>query len=146
VLKTELNLFRLAWIQDKTLRKQSHDRILKFQNSIEENEDLLDNKQSEKKKIDEKLKAAEEESRQERGTINELEKELKELRKRKEVNLELIHHLAMAREKLDMKAQSLSDHIWETYGILMKQVDVDDYPKIRIVKRLEKESVFCDKN
>jgi chromosome segregation protein len=107
------------------LTKQSHDRILKFQNSIEENEDLLDNKQSEKKKIDEKLKAAEEESRQERGTINELEKELKELRKRKEVNLELIHHLAMAREKLDMKAQSLSDHIWETYGILMKQVDVE---------------------
>jgi chromosome segregation protein len=54
--------------------------------------------------------------------INEIEKELKEVRRRKEVNMELVHHLDMAREKMDMQSQALSDHIWETYGILMKQV------------------------
>ncbi len=104
------------------LTEQSQQKIFKYKNSIEENEISLDKLQEEKSHIDVKLRKAEEESSKQRGRINELEKELKELRKRKEVNLELVHHLAMAREKLDMKAQSLSDHVWETYGLLMKQI------------------------
>jgi chromosome segregation protein len=104
------------------LTEQSQQKIFKFKNSIEENEISLEKLQEEKSHIDIKLQKAEEESSKQRGQINELEKELKELRKRKEVNLELVHHLTMAREKLDMKAQSISDHVWETYGLLMKQI------------------------
>lgn len=37
--------------------------------------------------------------------------------------MELVHHLDMAREKMEMQGQALSDHIWETYGILMKQIE-----------------------
>ena len=38
--------------------------------------------------------------------------------------MELVHHLAMAKEKFEMQAENLSDHVWETYGILMDQIDV----------------------
>ncbi|HMB41356.1 MAG TPA: AAA family ATPase, partial [Balneolaceae bacterium] len=40
-----------------------------------------------------------------------------------EVNLELVHHLTMAKEKLEMQAQGIADHIWETYEILMDQLE-----------------------
>jgi chromosome segregation protein len=41
------------------------------------------------------------------------------------VNLELVHHLAMAKEKFEMQIENFSDHIWETYGILMDQVEAE---------------------
>jgi chromosome segregation protein len=71
---------------------------------------------------DQKLAEAEEATAKERGKIKETDDSLKELRRKKEVNTELVHHLSMAKEKFDMQAQSLSDHIWETYGILMDQL------------------------
>ena len=37
--------------------------------------------------------------------------------------MELVHHLSMAKEKMEMQSQALSDHLWETYGSLMKQID-----------------------
>jgi len=77
---------------------------------------------------DEALKKAEEDSAKQRGSINELDKNLKEVRRQKEVNLELVHHLAMAKEKMEMQIQGLSDHIWETYGILMKQIEGAEMP------------------
>jgi chromosome segregation protein len=105
------------------LTEQSEQKIVKFNSIIEESESALDKLREEKKEVDLQLEKAREESSKQRGYINELEKELRELRNRKDVNLELVHHLTMAREKLEMKAQALSDHVWETYGILMKQIE-----------------------
>jgi chromosome segregation protein len=105
------------------LTEQSEQKIVKFNSTIEESESALDKLREEKKEVDLQLKKAREESSKQRGYINEIEKELKELRNRKDVNLDLVHHLTMAREKLEMKAQALSDHVWETYGILMKQIE-----------------------
>jgi chromosome segregation protein len=107
----------------KELMVESKEKIEKYTYAIEQTEKQLSVKKENKEEADKKLAAAEEASSRQRGIINEIEKELKELRRRKEVNLELVHHLSMAHEKLEMKSQALSDHIWETYGILMDQVE-----------------------
>ncbi len=101
---------------------QSKEKITGYREKIKQAEKKLEEAKSQKKEADEKLSAAEEQSSKQRGKINEVEKELKDLRKRKEVNLELVHHLSMAKEKFEMKSESLSDHIWETYEILMDQL------------------------
>ncbi len=64
-----------------------------------------------------------------RGSINEIEKQLKEIRRQKEVNIELVHHLHMAKEKMDLQSESLRDHVWESYGLLIKQLKSDPLPE-----------------
>ncbi len=105
------------------LTDQSSEKIEELEKTIDNHEKKLVKLREEEKEAVRELKEAEEASSLQRGEIQELEKELKTLRQRKEVNLELNHHLSMAREKLEMQAESVSDHIWETYGLLMKQVD-----------------------
>lgn len=112
----------------KDLMEESRKRITEFEKSIEQTDKQLGIKREEKLEADQNLKLAEEAAAMQRGRINEQDKELRELRRRKEVNMELVHHLTMAREKFEMQAQSLADHIWETYGVLMKQLE-DDLPE-----------------
>lgn len=107
------------------LSSQSKGRIEGYKKTIKETETTLEQKKEEKTEADRELSGVEEAAAEQRGTILEIEKELKELRQRKEVNLELVHHLTMAREKFELQAQNLSDHIWETYGVLMKQIEED---------------------
>lgn len=105
--------------------QEARQRIISYKNAVEQYEKNLEVARSQKETADDALRAAEGASAKQRGRINEIEKELKELRRRKEVNMELVHHLAMAREKFEMQEKSLSDHIWETYGILMNQIEVE---------------------
>jgi chromosome segregation protein len=110
-------------IENRTqLTEESKERIEELTAKTKELQEIITVKSEEKKKADEALEKAEETAAKQRGKINEIEKELKEVRRKKEVNMELVHHLDMAREKMEMQSQALSDHIWETYGILMKQV------------------------
>ncbi len=102
----------------------SHDKIGEFREKIVQTEKELSLHREKKKAADAKLEEAGEASSLVRGQINEMEKELKDLRRKKEVNLELVHHLTMAREKFELQAQSFADHIWETYGLLMKQLNM----------------------
>ena len=106
-----------------TLLEESYKKIADYNATIKRTENELEELNRKKAAADVKLKEAEEASGRQRGEINEIEKELKELRRKKEVNLELVHHLTMAKEKFELQAQSLSDHIWETYGILMDQIE-----------------------
>ncbi len=111
-------------IENRTkLTEESKARIESYTQQISSLEQELSNNQELKVEADEALKKAEEAASIQRGKINEFEKELKEARRRKEVNMELVHHLAMAKEKMEMQSQALTDHVWETYGILMKQVE-----------------------
>ncbi|MEX0905985.1 MAG: chromosome segregation protein SMC [Balneolaceae bacterium] len=107
----------------KELLEESKKKISSYTTGIEQTDQKLVSTRELKSEADLKLAETEEASAKQRGAINEIEKELKELRRRKEVNLELVHHLSMAREKFDMQAQALSDHIWETYGVLMDQLE-----------------------
>ena len=112
---------RLQNRSEKT--EEAKKRIKKFKSSIEQLEDELSTLKEKKKEADKELEQAEEKAGKERGRINKIEKDLKEVRRRKEVNMELVHHLAMSKEKYEMQIENLSDHIWETYGVLMDQID-----------------------
>ncbi len=104
---------------------ESKKQIEQFRESIRITKQQLAGKREEKIEADQRLEAAEEAAALVRGKINEMEKELKTLRHKKEVNLELVHHLEMAKEKFELQAQGHADHIWETYGLLMNQVKAD---------------------
>lgn len=99
--------------------------IKRYKSTIEQVKDQLKTDREKKREADKKLEAAEEASGRQRGKINEVEKELKEVRRQKEVNMELVHHLSMAKEKFEMQANTISDHVWETYEILMDQIKVE---------------------
>ncbi|MDX1617174.1 MAG: chromosome segregation protein SMC [Balneolaceae bacterium] len=106
-------------------KEEAKSQIEKYRSRIEELEEELQVAREEKEEADQALSEAEEASSKQRGRINEIEKELKEVRRQKEVNMELVHHLEMAKEKMELQAENLTDHIWETYGILMKQIDAE---------------------
>ena len=112
---------RLKIRSEKT--EEAKDRISKYRSTIEQLKDELSTLKEKKQEADKQLEQAEEASGKQRGRINEIEKDLKEVRRRKEVNMELVHHLAMSKEKYEMQIENLSDHIWETYGVLMDQID-----------------------
>ncbi|MDZ7658893.1 chromosome segregation protein SMC [Fodinibius sp.] len=112
---------RLKIRSEKT--EEAKERITKYRSTIEQLEDELSTLKEKKQEADKQLEQAEEASGKQRGRINEIEKDLKEVRRRKEVNMELVHHLAMSKEKYEMQIENLSDHIWETYDVLMDQID-----------------------
>jgi chromosome segregation protein len=117
-------------IENRTkMTGQSKKNIQNYKVYLEQLEAELILNRGQKSEADVALVKAEEASAQQRGVINQVEKNLKEARQQKEVNMELVHHLSMAREKMEMQIQSLSDHIWETYGILMKQIEGAEMPK-----------------
>lgn len=111
------------------LTEQSRKNITEFTSYIQILEDELAKNHQLKIEADEALHKAEDAAAKQRGTINEIEKNLKEIRRQKDVNMELVHHLSMAKEKMEMQVQGLSDHIWETYGILMKQIEGAKMPE-----------------
>ncbi|MDX1639600.1 MAG: chromosome segregation protein SMC, partial [Balneolaceae bacterium] len=104
-------------------KEEAKSRIAEYSFRIDELEDELSTARERKKEADQKLTEAEQANARQRGRINEIEKDLKELRRQKEVNMELVHHLDKAQEKFEMQSENVSDHIWETYGILMDQID-----------------------
>jgi len=114
---------RLEMRSQKT--DEARERIERYKSSIEQYEEQLEQYREKKQEADKALEEAERTSAKQRGNINEIEKNLKEVRRRKEVNMELVHHLAMAKEKFEMQIENLSDHIWETYGILMDQIEAE---------------------
>ncbi len=117
-------------IENRTkLTEQSKKNIEESTSYIDKLEKELASNKELKTQADEALQKAEEAAAKQRGQINEIEKNLKEVRRQKEVNMELVHHLSMAKEKMEMQVQGLSDHIWETYGILMKQIEGAEMPE-----------------
>jgi len=117
-------------IENRTkLTEQSKKNITESTTNVERLEEELSVNQELKVEADEALQKAEDSAAKQRGSINEIEKNLKEIRRQKEVNMELVHHLSMAKEKMEMQVQGLSDHIWETYGILMKQIENAEMPE-----------------
>lgn len=69
--------------------------------------------------------ACEKASAEARGSMNALDTELRDLRKRKENNTELLHLQQLTLEKKEFTRKSYTDHIWETYSLVMDQLDVE---------------------
>lgn len=102
--------------------KQSKDLILRLKKEIESKRAELEKLGRDKVDADETLSEAEEQVQRQRGRLNQLEDDLREIRRKKEINVELVHHLGMAKSRFDMQSKSIADHIWETYGLLIDQL------------------------
>ncbi len=102
--------------------KRSKDLILSLKKEIEVKQAELDRLKRDKVDADEALNEAEERVQIQRGRLNQLEEEIKTNRRKREIGLELLHQLEMTRNRYDLQVKSLSDHVWETYGLLMDQV------------------------
>lgn len=102
--------------------KRSKDLILSLKKEIEFKKTELERLKRDKVDADEALNEAEERVQIQRGRLNQLEEEIKNNRRKREIGLELLHQLEMTRNRYDLQIKSLSDHVWETYGLLMDQV------------------------
>lgn len=102
--------------------KRSKDLILSLKKEIEVKQTELERLKRDKMDADESLNEAEERVQIQRGRLNQLEEEIKNNRRKREIGLELLHQLEMTRNRYDLQIKSLSDHVWETYGLLMDQV------------------------
>jgi chromosome segregation protein len=111
-----------------TSARESKDKILSYKEQIESLKGSIDSLKRDKLDADEALAEAEDATSRQRGRINQLDEALQDSRRKKEINLELVHHLEMAKSRFDMQSKSISDHIWESYGILMDQI-TDEMPE-----------------
>lgn len=102
----------------------SKDRILSYRNVIDEANLELEQLYEKKKQADEALADADDACAKERGHINQIEEDLRDRRRKREVNMELLHHLNMAKSQFDMQSKNIADHIWETYNILIENIEV----------------------
>lgn len=102
--------------------RNSKDKIITYKQQIEELTHSLEGLRKDKSDADEELTEAEESAARQRGRINQFDEDLRDVRRKREINMELVHHLGMAKERFDMQLKSIADHVWETYGLLMDQL------------------------
>lgn len=107
------------------LLKESTDRIESLAQQVKEDQARRAELSGQFEKSQETLRNREERSSIKRGEINSLEKGLREIRSRKETNTEILHLQQLTQEKKEMQAKNLSDHIWDTYGLLMNQLKAE---------------------
>lgn len=102
--------------------RESKDRILESQAEIRRLTEDIARHKSDKIDADATLAEADDIAARYRGRLNQIETDLREIRRRKDVNLELLHHLGMSKERYELQAQTIADHVWEAYGMLMDAV------------------------
>lgn len=108
---------KTAMIRAKEMESDLGSRIEKARIAVEEGR-LQVNQAAEA------LKTVKEENASLRGAIRQLEEEVRDVQRKKEVNTDLIHHLDMARQNLQSQLKQLSERVWEDYGKLIRQLEV----------------------
>ena len=103
--------------------KASKDRIIGLREQVDEYEDQLREMLIKKEEVEKELQGAEEACSRQRGKINLLEEDLKDTRRKKDSNQDLLHSLELAKSRLEMEQKNINDHIWETYSMTIDQID-----------------------
>ena len=103
--------------------KSSKDQIIALREQLESANDELREKLIQKEEAEKEYREAEETCARQRGKINLIEENLKEVRRKKDSNQELLYSLELAKSKLEMDQKNINDHIWETYSLTMDQID-----------------------
>ncbi len=103
--------------------KSSKDQIIALREQLETAGDELREELIKKEEAEKDYREAEETCARQRGKINLIEENLKEVRRKKDSNQELLYSLELAKSKLEMDQKNINDHIWETYNITMDQID-----------------------
>jgi chromosome segregation protein len=104
---------------------QSNQTIEELEATIAQHTNRVDTLNNDLTKAQQQQQACEKASAEARGSMNALDTELRELRKRKETNTELLHLQQLTLEKKEFTRKSYTDHIWETYSLVMDQLTVD---------------------
>ncbi|MEX0929343.1 MAG: AAA family ATPase, partial [Balneolales bacterium] len=102
--------------------RQSKDKILAFQKEIEQTQERIAELDKEGSVASQKHKETQEASSRQRGKINLLEESLKENRRQKETNTDLLHSLDLTKSQYDMELRRITDYVWENYGLMADQI------------------------
>ncbi len=120
---------------------QSKDKIQRLRDETEQLEELLEELLEKRKKAETAFKEAEEATSQQRGRIRKVEEQVRQLQRKKELNTDLMHQIEIEQSRLEMNITSINDHIWETYGKMMEQVDAslpEDTEPDEVKKEIQK--------
>ena len=102
--------------------KLSKDRIIGYRQLIEDEEIRLDELREKLIEIKTALDEADLDCSKERGKINLLDEQTRQTQRKKEVNTDLIHQLSMTKSQYDMISKQISDHVWETYNMMIDDI------------------------
>lgn len=103
--------------------RTSREKIETLRDQTEELEGHLEELETLRRKADTAWRETEEATSRQRGRIRELEEQARQFQRKKEVNTGLLHELEIRQSKLEMAVTSVSDHIWQTYGKMMEQIE-----------------------
>lgn len=102
--------------------KASKQLIIDLRDNIAEAEEKLQLIRNGAQSLQQERDELEEACSRQRGRINLLEQDIKDVRRKKEAGQELLHSLELARTRLEMDQKNITDHLWESYSITMDQV------------------------
>ncbi len=103
--------------------KRSREKIIELTETTEGREADLKQLQEERKKASENLEQTEEATSKQRGRIRSIEEESKNQQRKKDINTDILHQLEINQNRLEMQLKTVEDHIWETYGLVVGQID-----------------------
>ncbi|MCH8485487.1 MAG: chromosome segregation protein SMC [Candidatus Cyclonatronum sp.] len=103
--------------------RNSREKIESLRDQTEELEGHLEELDAQRRRAEAAFRETEEATARQRGRIRELEDQARQLQRKKEVNTNLLHQLQIEQSKLEMAVSSVSDHIWQTYGKMMEQIE-----------------------
>lgn len=102
--------------------KYSRDRIIGHRQLIEDEEIKLDELREKLIEIKTALDEADLDCSKERGKINLLDDQSRQTQRKRELNMELSHQLSLSKSQYDMIAKQISDHVWETYNMMIEDI------------------------
>lgn len=105
--------------------KLSKDRIIGYREWVEEEEAKLEQLREKLMEVKVGLDEADLDCSKERGKINQLETQLKDLGRKKEVAVEVLHQLQLTKSQYDMLSKQIADHLWETYQLIADDIKID---------------------
>ncbi len=102
--------------------RMSKDRIIGYRQFIEDEEIRLDEQREKVQEIKVALDEADLDCAKERGKINQLDDQARQIQRKRELNVEIAHQLSLTKTQYDMISKQISDHIWETYNVLIEDI------------------------
>lgn len=118
-----VNVIKQRLDQRAALAKASHGKIGQLTDETTQGREKLAALTEEKRAADQVLNETDERTGKQRGKIRSLEEQIRQIQRKKEINAELLHQFEMQKSRLDMQVKAVLDHVWETYGKLIEQVN-----------------------
>jgi len=110
--------------EKKTKILQAHEQVLTLNNKITEDQLALEISRVEVNEALDIVREIKQENASLRGAIKQLEDDVRDQMRKKELNVDLSHHLSMALQNLSQQLKQISERVWEDYNKLVKQLEV----------------------